>query len=222
METHASNETESRAGHEIVVNGRSVEIAGHNQTGRQVLADAGCEPVEDFVLIEAAKLGSRLISLDETITLRAGEVHRFFAFRTGEVFTFTVDEHGFQWGRKKITEPELREIAHVVPDDVLVLERGHNEPRILHTDDYVELSAPGTEHLRTERRFVEVFLDNVPKEIPRGVYTTEELMAVLKVPPGYLLNLAEKDGLKTLKPGERIHVREGMRFFTQVPGGGAS
>jgi hypothetical protein len=71
---------------------------------------------------------------------------------------------------------------------------------------------------------VTVFLNgpNNPKEIPRGVYTTEQLIDVLGVEPGYLLNLAEKDGLRTLKPGERIRVKTDMRFFSQVPGGGSS
>lgn len=73
-----------------------------------------------------------------------------------------------------------------------------------------------------DEKLVKVFLDNAEKEIPRGVYTTEELIAVLKVEPGYLLNLADTDGLTTLKPHQHIHVKDGMRFFSQVPGGGSS
>src|ERR1019366_7652056 len=111
-----------------------------------------------------------VISLDERVSL-AGRIAQFFAFHTGEMFSFTVNEHSFQWGRKIITEAEIRELADVPQDDVLVLGRRDGEPRVLAAGDEVDLGKPGTEHLRTEKRLVEVFIDNLPKEIPRGVYT---------------------------------------------------
>ncbi|MGO9601989.1 MAG: multiubiquitin domain-containing protein [Candidatus Binataceae bacterium] len=206
----------------VIVSGRSVVFADPTPTGSEILAKARFEPADDHVLIEMARVGSRMVSLDERVTLRRDEPARFFAFRTGEVFTFTVNEHGFQWGHNSITEPELRDFARVSNEDVLVLERDNHEPRFLGPADKVELRAPGTEHLRTEKHLVKLFIDNVAKEIPRGVYTTEQLIVVLEVKPGYLLDLAEKDGLKPLKPGQRIHVKDGMRFFSQVPGGGAA
>jgi hypothetical protein len=45
---------------------------------------------------------------------------------------------------------------------------------------------------------------------------------LLQVPPGYLLNLATEAGLEPLKPEQRVRVKDGMRFFTQVPAGGSS
>jgi hypothetical protein len=40
---------------------------------------------------------------------------------------------------------------------------------------------------------------------------------------GYLLNLKTEDGeLVTLKPGQKILVKNGMHFYSQVPGGGSS
>lgn len=206
----------------VIVSGRSISVGDPTPTAREILEKAGFEPADDYALIEMATIGSRMVSLDERVTLRRGETARLFAFRTGEVFTFTVNEHGFQWGRNAITEPELRDFARVPSEDVLVLECEGQEPRFLGPDDKVELRAPGTEHLRTEKRLVKVFIDNAAKEIPRHVYTTEQLIAALQVRPGYLLDLATKDGLKQLKPGERILVKDGMRFFSQVPGGGAA
>jgi hypothetical protein len=223
MEAMGHNDKRDHHTREIVVNGRSISITNAKPTGSEILAEAGFEPVDEHVLIEREKIGSRLISLDQRIEIHGGgEVARFYAFRTGEVFTFTVNDHGFQWGKKIITETEIREIARVAEEDVLVLDRGNDEPQILQASDKVELCSTGTEHLRTERRLVKVFIDNVEKEIPRGFYTTEELISILKVQAGYLLNLATNDGLELLKPGQRIHVKDGMRFFSQVPGGGAS
>ncbi len=207
---------------EITVNGRSIRLTDSEPIGSQILAEAGLEPVDEHILIQRPKIGSRLISLDEPIDLRGAAVARFYAFRTGEVFMFTVNEHGFQWGRPAITEPELREFVGVPDDEVIVQERGDDEPRILSAADRVDLCATGTEHLRTEKRLATVFVDNVEKHIPRGVYTTEELLVVLGVHAGYLLNLATENGLVPLKPGQRTRVKDGMHFFTQVPGGGSS
>ena len=221
MEARAHHHGHSR-GHEITVNGRSVLLTDGEPTGKQILAEAGFEPVDEHVLIQRVKIGSQLVSLDERVDLKSVDGARFYAFRTGEVFTFTVNEHGFQWGHPSITEPELREFAGVPDEDILVQEEGDNESRILNHTDRVELRASGTEHLRTEKRLATVFVDNIEKHIPRGTYTTEELLVLLQVQAGYLLNLATDKGLIPLKPQQRIRVKDGMRFFTQVPGGGSS
>jgi|HubBroStandDraft_3_1064219.scaffolds.fasta_scaffold984764_1 hypothetical protein len=79
----------------------------------------------------------------------------------------------------------------------------------------------GGEH--TDKKFVEVFIDDVRKEIPRGTYTTEQLLTLLQVTPGYLLNLLDEKGqLQPLQPGEHIHVKDCMRFYSQAPGGGSA
>jgi hypothetical protein len=48
-------------------------------------------------------------------------------------------------------------------------------------------------------------------------------MKLLDVRPGYLLNLLDEKGqLKPLEPGEHVHVKDGMRFYSQAPGGGSA
>jgi hypothetical protein len=70
---------------------------------------------------------------------------------------------------------------------------------------------------------VTVCFNNEEVQIPRGTYTTEQLSAVLGVEPGYLLNMMGPDGqLETLKPGQRIKVRKGLKFISQAPCGGSS
>lgn len=208
--------------YQISINGGSVEIKDRRATASQVLAAAGFVPVDEHVLIGGAKVGSRLISLDECINLEADDIAHFYAFRTGEVFTFTVNAHGYQWGRSEITEAELRTFANVPEEDVIVFERSDAEFQIVGADGKILLDAVGTEHLKTKKRSITVFYDGVAKLIPLGTYSTEELLAIFLVPAGYLLNLADKDGLHALKPYERVHVKDDMRFFSQVPGGGSS
>jgi len=205
-----------------VVNERTVNFEGPMPLGEQILALAGYEPADEYVLIEEASVGSRLISLDEAVNLNRDIPARFFAFRSGEVFMFTVNTHGYQWGRSDIREDELREIARVSASDVLVLLHGDAPPEVIAEGQVVSLSPRGTEHFRTESRLITVFIDKVPKEVARGVYTTEQLITLLDVEPGYLLNLQRDGGLETLKPGQKTRVEPGMQFFSQAPGGASS
>jgi len=122
-----------------------------------------------------------------------------------------------------IPEPELRDIAGVLEDEALVLDQRDEKDTVLGPNDKLELGKKGTEHLRTIKRVVTVFFDCEPKTIAAGTYTTEELIRIFKVQAGYLLNLVNDEGqLVTLKPGQRVRLREGMKFFTQVPCGGSS
>ena len=59
--------------------------------------------------------------------------------------------------------------------------------------------------------------------IPRGTYTTEALKNLFGVQEGYILEFINHEGqLTPLKPGAKLRVKEGMKFFEQVPCGGSS
>jgi hypothetical protein len=146
----------------------------------------------------------------------------FRAFKSDRIFRFTLNDHGFEWGADKIPEPELRAIGHVPEHEVLVLERDGKDID-LKPADVLDLSHAGTEHLHTEKRLVTVFYENKPREIPRGTYTTEQLKQLFGVQEGYVLEVINDEGqLTPLKPGARLHVKDGMKFFEQVPCGGSS
>ncbi len=86
------------------------------------------------------------------------------------------------------------------------------------------LKITGTEHLRTKKRLVTVYygIDDQRFELKPGIYTTEQLIAIFPVPEGYLLNLLEDGVLVTLKPDQKTHIKNGMHFSSQPPGGGSS
>ena len=89
--------------------------------------------------------------------------------------------------------------------------------------DVLDLAHGGTEHLHTEKRLITVFFENEPREIPRGTYTTEELKQLFGVQDGYVLEVINEEGqLTPLKPGAKLRVKQGMKFFEQVPCGGSS
>jgi len=222
-ETDVDSETRKRGHYSAAINGQTIQFEDLAPSTRQMLNAANYVPADDCILVQVFRHGTRAIGLDETIDLREAGIETFWAFKSDRVYRFTVDERGFDWGGASIKETMLRSIAHVKDDEVLILERKDQPDQELGPDDEVHLSEPGTEHLRAEKRLVEVFFKDKPYEIPRGVYTTEELMTKFPIEAGYLLNLKTPDGeLVTLKPEEKIRVKCGMYFYSQVNGGGSS
>jgi hypothetical protein len=204
------------------VNGAIVRFAEPTPTGERVLDKAGCTPAGDFVLIQLLRHSSQSVGLDETVDLAIKGTEVFRAFKSDRIFRFTLNGHGFEWGVAKIPEPELRAVAHVPDDEVIVLEREGHEVDLT-PEDVLDLGAAGTEHLRTEKKLVTVYFENEPRELPRGVYTTEELKRRFGVKEGYILEVINEEGnLTPLKPGEKTRLKNGMQFFEQVPCGGSS
>lgn len=204
------------------VNGAKLTFDEPVAKGGHILDKAGLKPADDYVLILLLGHSARSIALDEAVDLRGTGTEEFRAFKTGRIFRFTLNEHGFDWGEDKIAVEELRRIAHVHADEVLVIEREDHDIELA-SDAVLDLGQPGTEHLRTEKRLITVYFENEPREIPRGVYTTERLKKEFGVQDGYILEYINEEGqLTPLKPGGKLRVKEGMKFFEQVPCGGSS
>lgn len=206
------------------LNGQDRAINDSIPLGRQLLTAGGFVPADDHVLIELLAHRTRSVGLDEQVDLSAPGREHFRAFRSDRLYVFTVDGNGYEWGTSTLMEAELRQLAGVASTDVLLLERSDGPDKVLAAGTAVDLSNAGTERLRTASRLVRVSLDDtIEKEIPRGAHSTEQLLALLGVTPGYLLNLLDHNGqLQPLAPGHTTHVKEGMKFYSQAPCGGAS
>jgi hypothetical protein len=211
------------SGYKTTINGHIYYFDDPKPDARQLLHAAGMSPADEAILIQVFEQGSRAIGLDETVDLKVSNTEEFWAFKTDRIFRFTVNERGFDWGEATIQESMLRKIAHVNKDNVLVLERQDEPDRDLGPEDSVVLSDSGTEHIHIEKVLVTVYFKNDPYHLPRGIYTTEQLTSKFPIEDGYLLNLKTPDNeLVTLQPGQKIHIKEGMHFYSQVPGGGSS
>ena len=206
----------------ISVNDVQLQLDEPVLDGGRILDAAGLRPAEDHVLIQLLFPGTRSVGLDESLDLRGEGDEVFRAFKSDRIFRFTIDDRGYEWGVAKITEPELRHIAVVADDRTLVLERVGTTIELV-ADATVELAETGTEHLRVVE-FVTVTLNNeVEKKIPSGAYKTEELIRVLGVEAGYVLDVLDDQGqLDPLRPGQTTEVKAGMKFFSHVPEGGSS
>lgn len=204
------------------VNGTTVLFGDARPKGDRILDKAGFKPAGDFVLIQLMPRGTRSVGLDETVDLTAPGTEAFRAFKSDRIFRFTLNDHGFEWGARKITALELRSVGHVDDGEVILLDRDGHDTEI-NSGDELDLGAAGTEHLHTEKRLITVFFENNPREIPRGTYTTEQLKDLFGVQQGYVLEVINEEGnLTELKPGKKLRVKDGMRFFEQVPCGGSS
>ena len=99
--------------------------------------------------------------------------------------------------------------------------RRRDEPRFLGPGDRSNFCASGTEHLRTEKRLATVFVDNIEKHIPRGGFTRRRNCS----PPAGTGWLPAEPGNgqwpHAVEAEQRIRIKDGMRFFSQVPGGGS-
>ena len=205
----------------INVDDVQLQLAEPVLEGRRILDEAGFRPAEDYVLIQLLLPGTRSVGLDESIDLREKGSEVFRAFKSDRIFRFTIDDRGYEWGVAKITEPELRRIAVVDSNGMLVLERDGKAIELA-ADDIIELGETGTERLRVVE-FVTVYLNNVEKKISSGAYKTEELIRVLGVEAGYVLDVLDEQGkLDPLQPGQTTQVKVGMKFFSHVPAGGSA
>ena len=204
------------------VNAETVTFGNPEQRGEHILDKAGFKPAGDYALIQLLSHSSRSIGLDDTVDLRAAGTEVFRAFKSDRIYRFTLNGHGYEWGAAKVPETELRVIGHVPDGEVLVLDRDGGDVE-LHPGDVLDLGHGGTEHLHTEKRLITVFFENEPREIPRGTYTTEQLKKLFGVQDGYILEFINEEGhLTPLKPGQKVRVKEGMKFFEQVPCGASS
>ena len=225
MNTYPDTETTAHgSGHfRAIVNERTIHLNHPTPEARHILKAADYVPPDDCILIQGLHHGTHVIALEEKVDLREPGHDVFWAFRSDCTFRFTVGEHSFDWGDATIKEPILRAIAHVKEDDVLVL--GHHDHcgKSLGPEDVVNLADPETKHFHVAPRLVKVFFKDDPYDLPRGLYTTEQLMAKFPIQAGYLLNLKTHEGeLVTLKPGQETCVKKDMHFYSQVPGGGSS
>ena len=206
----------------VSVDDVQLELTEPVLNGGRILDEAGFRPAEDYALIQLLFPGSRSVGLDESVDLRGAGREAFRAFKSDRIFRFTIDDRGYEWGVAKIREPELRHIAVVDGDGTLVLVRDGKAIELA-AGDVIELGETGTERLRVVELVTVTLNNEVEKKIPSGTYKTEELIRVLGVEAGYVLDVLNEHGkLEPLQPGQLIEVKAGMKFFSHVPAGGSS
>lgn len=207
----------------FTVNGARYTSHDAVKDGRQLLQAAGFTPASEYVLIQVIRPGTKSIGLDEEVHLSEPGREEFRAFASDRVFTFTVDEVGYEWGAPSISEEDLRSITGTPAGKELILDRAEEEDLVIEAGAVVDLEARGTEHLHSSKRLITVYYKDDPFEIARGRYTGAQLAQTFNVPSGYVLDLV-KDGSEftEIKPTDTLKVREGMHFVSHPPRGQSS
>jgi hypothetical protein len=204
---------------------RHARLDDRKVVGAQIAEAAGAHPIEAFVILRHLRSGElESIRPTEAVDLAEEGVERFFVMRGDDLHRFTVDGLSMEWPKAKLAAKRIKFLAKAGDDQVLVRDTEDGDV-VLEDDDLVDLTAKGVERLmlRHPPKTVTIYYREVAFELKRGVYTTERLIAVFLAPPGYLLDLIERDGeFRELKEGERIKIREGMEFSSHPPAGHSS
>lgn len=163
--------TESEQHYPYTINGMPGSTADRTPTQKQLLADAGFEPADDFILIQRTTHGTQVVSSDHVLELGDAPV-QFFAFESGASYELTLNEHSIWWGKDKIEIKDIRMLGDVLADDELIWEREDGSSEVLPMQGSFGLGGKRVEHLKTRKRppkptVYHYFVDNVE-------YTTEQ------------------------------------------------
>lgn len=190
-------------------------------TGRDILRLGGYDPASDHVLIQLTPPGTHSVGLDERVDLAKGGRERFWAFASDRIFTFTVDERGYEWGAREITVAKLRLVTGAPENKDFVLERAGVPDHVLLEGDVVDLGERGTERLRTVRATTTIIVNAEEKRV-EGRQISFEALVKLAFPtaptgPNILITIDYGNGPPanpkgSLKPGRSVKIKHGMTF----------
>lgn len=189
--------------------------------GRTALRIAGCTPASHHILIELKQPGSRSVGLDEPIDLRSSGREKFRAFASDRTFSFTVDEIGYEWGARTISETDLRDIVGAHDTKDFVLERQGEPDQPINEGDLVDLGARGAEQIRTVRALTTIIVNAQKKEVEgRRISFAQLVKLAFETPPSgenILITIDYGNGPPanpkgSLKPGETVKIKNKMVF----------
>jgi hypothetical protein len=194
-------------------------------TGQQLLETLGFQDVAGVILLQQVQTGDLVeVRLREVIDLALPDNHRFFAMTGDRTYRFTVDEKQMEWGRQHITAATLAALARAHGEVEIVQEIASGGDKILEGEERANLGVAGVERFKVRHVSKEVLVEynHEPRVLPRGVYTTEELMARFNVDQGYVLDVMRGEEFVVLVLGEHIRVHSGQKFFSHAPCGHSS
>jgi len=188
--------------------------------GRQIRDAADHTPTSDYVLIDVSDQKSHSVGLEEQVRLEKSKTKKFRSFENDRIYTFTLNERGWEWGDNKINEEELRDLAGIDEDDVLILDRKHDKD--VEPGDDIDLGPAGVEHIVTERpSTIKIKLNGRWRDVPPGQISYETLveMADLTVQagPNIYYTVTYRKGPRqnlegSMQPGETVRIKKGMVF----------
>lgn len=189
-------------------------------TGRAIRAEAGLNPVSDYVLIELGNQTSRSVGLEEEIDLAETPSPRFRSFRSDRAFSLTVNERGYEWGEEAISTSDLRAMASIPEGHELILDSKGD--RALDDDKPIRLKPKGVERiLSRERETICIFINTVEEYVEPGKISFSQLAKLafpdLQITENTEFTVTYRKGhdaqpAGSLIEGESVKVKKGMIF----------
>ncbi|MNL32594.1 hypothetical protein D3C87_1544580 [compost metagenome] len=158
---------------------------------------------------------------DDPVDLTEAGTEDFLAWKSDRLFSFTVDEIGYEWGGAKITEDELRNVSGVAEDKDFVLERDDTPDHVLNEGAWVDLIERGAERLRTTRATTTIYINTEPHQVTGRRISFEALVGLAFNPPpsgpNILITIDYGKGPKqnpkgSLKAGQSVKIKNEMSF----------
>lgn len=129
---------------------RPLSITDPVPIGRQIIAAAGLNPLEDHSLFAILPSGEfEDVRLDEPFDLRSCGAERFIAFKTDREYKFTLDSRQIIWGKPSILGADLYFLVDADNDTAVFLDARSGEDQLIDQNDMVDLTEPGVEHFIT-------------------------------------------------------------------------
>lgn len=203
---------------------RQIVFSDRRVEADQVLREGGYNPTLDHRLVELTFPGTKSWDDDESIDLDTPETRYFVVGKLDRLLAFAIDDVVYELPFETMGEPQLRRIAVVSDDKILVLTREGQPDLDLGADDIVSFAGQEVERLFSRDGTVTVCLDEEgERELPRGTYMFKKIVALLGIPAGYVLTYVNAAGkLISFKEGDKVELFDGIKFFSHAAGGGAS
>lgn len=206
----------------FTVNGKPFDIDDDDPSGRDLRAAANLNPASAHILIWIRDRGATSVGLDDKIQLRRGETAVFRAFESDRLFSFTLDERGWEWGDETILENELRKYGAVPDDHDIVLDKARDD--VIGRGSAISLGRKGAEQFITrpvKPHEVTIRVNGRKRTVPAGLITYEAVVGLAfpdAVPnPDIIYTVGFRHGGShqpegSLVAGQSVEVREGMIF----------
>lgn len=207
-----------REKYQFSVDGALHSTNDNSLDGEQVRQIAGLAPASEFVLVEVMDGVARSVGLEDKVELKEGVVTVFVSFRSDRIYTFTIDERGWEWGAATITAADIYRFANISEDLELILDSAGDE--VIPFDGDVKLSNDGVERIRSrESKTVTIKVNGRRRVVEKRRHSYREIAAIAYPNPDfdkfnytitYLRGVHGAEG--DLVEGETIEVKNGMVF----------
>ncbi|HHW1804905.1 TPA: multiubiquitin domain-containing protein [Pseudomonas aeruginosa] len=183
---HLDNSQQPQAARKAaaIINGELVELHDWTPTVRQLLAASGNQPATEYAFLRWPDHGpTEELGLEEVVNLpREGATPQFLAIQADGVRYFVLNDERYAWAGD-LTESDVRKVGRVPASMDIVLEQ-HGEPDlVLNLGEPIDLSEPGVERLRTQKRSWKLDVHGVVIEIDQPTIVVRDALIKAEIDP---------------------------------------